>query len=180
MKTTKRHALPGPFLLMLACVLPGCNLLSPPTAQPSLSAQTSDSTLARTDWVLHGEEWEVSGPYGGNEIYISFESVPTTFPMDMPDGLQVNFYLFCNSGGGAYKTLGEGRIEIVLSGARQQGCGDRKDATVTAFLAVLRTVNRYGVEGDVLTLYDEEDPDGALVFHREAEGPFYREPGDSD
>ena len=127
---------------------------------------------------LFGTTWQLrrmgDRAFEGDAIVVGFEV--WTAVMASPDGTGtrpgwfLDLQLFCRRAGGAYDADVDGpAIDVELHFQGAASCGASEDEAARAFLAHLKAVDRYEIEGDRLTLRREGEPGGTLVFERQAE-----------
>lgn len=108
------------------------------------------SPLGGTAWILDPASIDVVIPEGGEEVTLAFST----------DGSFAG-HSGCNNYTGSYSTTDDGEIAVTDTAATRAMCEDNVMAVEDAYLAALEQVERFEINGDVLTL---SDADGAEVL----------------
>ena len=118
---------------------------------------------------FHGDH--AAEPEGG-EIELNFTDDPRSLTGDPEISSSDHLLLanlFCNGAGGVYRVEDDSRIDLKILVSELIACGEKEDQTARAFTEQLRRIDRYELEGDMLTLYDDDEPGSKLIFERKAD-----------
>jgi heat shock protein HslJ len=121
------------------------------------SAATTAATASGSSTALEGPTWTlVAGPELG--VPLGDVSVTATFEAGTVSGSSG-----CNTYTAPYEVDGSGLSFAEEISATMMACGDAETAVETAFLGLLPRLASYSIDGDTLTLSDD-DGTAALEF----------------
>ncbi len=99
----------------------------------------------------------VASSGGGREAHLRFAA----------EGMRVSGFTTCNNLFGGYEAPGDGRLRFTQLGSTKMACVEPERAQQEQrFMNVLQRVDRFAVDGDTLTLFENDRPVARFVAAR--------------